>query len=62
MSDDIEKLKYDNDQMLMQLGWLLERVVVKNGEVELPDRALDSKDILNSMNELKQLMSETVEG
>ena len=57
MSPDIEKLKYDNDQMLMQLGWLLERVVVKNDSVELPYHQLSSKDILDSMTELKRIVN-----
>ena len=51
----IEKLQYNNDQMLSQIAWLLERVVVKEGNITLPCYQLSSREILNSMKELKRV-------
>jgi hypothetical protein len=61
MSDDYKKLEYDNDQMLMQLGWLLERVIVRDGYVELASEKLNEKDVLESLTELKRAVDKEVQ-
>jgi len=61
MSDDYKKLEYDNDQMLMQLGWLLERVIVRDGNVELASEKLNEKDVLESLTELKRAVDKEIQ-
>ncbi|WP_185230321.1 hypothetical protein [Teredinibacter franksiae] len=61
MSDDYKKLEYDNDQLLMQLGWLLERVIVRDGYVELASEKLNEKDVLESLTELKRAVDKEVQ-
>ena len=61
MSDDYKKLEYDNDQLLMQLGWLLERVIVRDGYVELASEKLNEKDVLESLTELKRAVDKEIQ-
>ena len=61
MGEDYKKLEYDNDQMLMQLGWLLERVIVRDGNVELASETLNEKDVLESLTELKRAVDKEVQ-
>ena len=55
MNKTSEQLRIENDQLLMQLGWLLERVLIKGGGLELPSQALTEADMIASMRELKRL-------